>query len=290
MANQFATIPVPAGNGSGAAVDVSAFGAIKTCVFSRGDANPDISVTLEFSNDAGAVSWSPLVTQQGSGTFNQQVAARWLRASVSNYKRGTPNDIQVGGTDDGTSFVTLAVPSDDGVGAPTDISALQQFQTIQVGGGVFGGNLSVELSEDGNTWGEFASFQSGVKNFSTDILVAQFARVRRNVIPDINPGSPTVAIGATFPPGGGSGGSDGNAQRFQYTVTGLEADLTELTIPLPVARSNASYLVFPAQEEATNQLTMSVDTASKTITEFVLSLSGEATAGDVFSFNVVDAT
>lgn len=290
MANQFVTLPVPAGNGSGAAVDVSSFGALKTCVFSRGDANEDISITLEFSNDAGGVSWAPLVTQQGSGTFVVQIACRWLRCTVSNYKRGTPNDVEVGGTDDGTSFVTLTVPVVDGPGPSTNISALQIFQTVQVGGGQYAGNISLELSEDGVTWGEFASFQQGAIQFSTQLIVAQFARARRNGIPAINPGSPTMAIGATFPPGGSPSSSDGNAQRFQYTVDGTEPDLTELTIPLPVGRANANYLVFPAQEEATNIVGMSVDTASKTTTEFVLSLTGEASIGDVFSFNVVDPT
>lgn len=89
---------------------------------------------------------------------------------------------------------------------------------------------------------------------------------------------------------GGGGGSTGNAQRFQYTVTGAEPDLTALVIALPAARANASYLVFYAQEQAAVLLSMAVLTANKTVAQFVLSLSASASIGDVFSFNVVDPT
>lgn len=73
---------------------------------------------------------------------------------------------------------------------------------------------------------------------------------------------------------------------FQYTVTGAEPDLANLVIALPSAEPSASYAVHPAQEQFTNLLAMGVLTASKTTTQFVLSLAANATAGDVFSFLV----
>lgn len=89
--------------------------------------------------------------------------------------------------------------------------------------------------------------------------------------------------------GSGGGGSSGNPQVFTYEVTGLEPDLSELDINLPAARAGTSYSVHPAQQTATNILGMAIDNSSKTINDFVLSLSGDATAGDIFSFYVVDS-
>lgn len=71
---------------------------------------------------------------------------------------------------------------------------------------------------------------------------------------------------------------------FTYTVTGGEPDLAALVIALPAAQPNANYSVFPAQSTFTNLLAMGVQAASKTVAQFVLTLSGNATAGDVFAF------
>lgn len=285
MANTFVSIPVPSANGAGAAVDMTTFGAVKTCVFSKGTANADISITLEFSNDAGGLFWAPLITEQGSGTLVTEIAARWFRAVVSNYKFGNPADVQVGGSDDGTTFATLTVPATDGLGPAVDISGLGLFKTIQIGDR-FRGNVSVEFSEDGVTYGEFASFSN--PGYHNALAVARFARVRRNGVPQVAPGTPVCNIGATFPPGGGP--DQGHPQRFQYTVTGLEPDLSELTIPLPAARLNNAYLIQMSMEQATSIVGMAVDTASKTTTQFVLSLTGPATAGDIITFFVQDPT
>jgi hypothetical protein len=82
----------------------------------------------------------------------------------------------------------------------------------------------------------------------------------------------------------------GSPQRFQYTVTGVEPDLTALVIALPAARATATYEVYISQEQATNILGPAVLTASKTTAQFVLQLTGAATAGDIFNFLVVDRT
>ena len=51
MANQFVAIPVPAANGSGAAVDVSTFAALKTAVFSFGTANGQREASTEIERE-----------------------------------------------------------------------------------------------------------------------------------------------------------------------------------------------------------------------------------------------
>jgi len=82
----------------------------------------------------------------------------------------------------------------------------------------------------------------------------------------------------------------GTTQRFAYTVTGLEPDLSDLVIPLPAARADALYQVQATQATAAFQLSMNIAAASRTNAQFVLSLSGPATAGDIFWFTVDDPT
>lgn len=83
----------------------------------------------------------------------------------------------------------------------------------------------------------------------------------------------------------GSGGGGGGTV-FQYVVTGLEVDPTNLVIALPAAQPSANYGVVPSQEQFTALLAMGVLTASKTVAQFVLSLSAPSTAGDIFTFLV----
>ena len=82
----------------------------------------------------------------------------------------------------------------------------------------------------------------------------------------------------------------GSPQRFTYTVTGIEGDLTALTIALPANRAAATYEVYISQGQSTNILGAAVLTASKTIAQFVMQLTGAATAGDIFNFLVVNGT
>jgi hypothetical protein len=84
--------------------------------------------------------------------------------------------------------------------------------------------------------------------------------------------------------------SVGAVQRFTYTVTGAEPDLTALVIALPANRATNTYQVYWSQDQATNVLGAAVLTASKTVAQFVLTLTGAATAGDIFNFMVVDGT
>lgn len=123
--------------------------------------------------------------------------------------------------------------------------------------------------------------------------------VQENNVDVVNPATilDFTGTGVSVTDGGGGkaiinipGGALGTEQAFQYTVVGTEPDLENLVIALPSARANATYLVFPSQATFTNLLAMAVTNASRTTTQFVLSLSADATAGDVFSFLVVDHT
>lgn len=78
----------------------------------------------------------------------------------------------------------------------------------------------------------------------------------------------------------------GTTQAFTYTATGLEADPAELTIPLPATRADANYLVFWSQGAATVLLAGRITT--KTVDDFVLTLSADSSDNDEFNFHVVD--
>lgn len=80
----------------------------------------------------------------------------------------------------------------------------------------------------------------------------------------------------------------GTPRAFSYTVLGTEPDLANLVIPLPAVRGSNAYLVWPQMQAGTNFFGMPM-VKSKTTSQFVLALSANATAGDVFAFYLVDA-
>ncbi len=149
MANLFLNIPVPAANGAGAAVDVSAMGKTKSLICGGGF---QATVNVEYSTDLAGAVFAPLASFQQSGNLTIDVAAHWMRAVVSDYKGGAPN-LDVGANDSATLFAELP----DGGGA-VDISALPIFKTV-VTPPSFAGNI--ELSEDGVSWAQIFSFQNG---------------------------------------------------------------------------------------------------------------------------------
>ena len=203
MANLFTNIPAPAGNGSGAPVDLSAYGASKTITVG-GSWPPTLqpTINIEINNDAAqGGSWAPVATFQGAGSTTIQVACRFMRATVSNFKSGSAPNVNVGGTDNGTLFAAPVATAGNGTGASVDVSALGEFKTVQVGG-AFRGTAVIEISEDSGV-----SFQS-VTSFNnpglfTSVYAATHMRVRRTGVPTNNPGLPIVNVGAVDPSGGG---------------------------------------------------------------------------------------
>lgn len=199
MSNQFINLPAPSADGSGAAVDVSSCGAMKTIV-SSGDSIATLNV--EINNDvAHAGSWSPVGTFVARGILRLMLACRWMRVTVSRYTSGTPQ-IDFGSSTDGTTFAALPVTAGDGTGAAVDVSALGLFKTVQVGG-PFAGIVNVEISEDGNTkWATLFTFDAPGQQ-SLPIEARWMRVVRAGQKPMIPPGTPIVTVGGTD--AGGSG-------------------------------------------------------------------------------------
>ena len=87
MSQIFTNLPAPTANGSGAAVDVSAYGPLKTITVSGG---ADCVVVIEMSNDPAGTYWAPVWVFQNGGQKSFNIACRWLRATVQQYLVGTP--------------------------------------------------------------------------------------------------------------------------------------------------------------------------------------------------------
>lgn len=97
------------------------------------------------------------------------------------------------------AFVTLPVPSVDGVGAWVDTSGMAPGKTLTVDGGVFSGQLYIESSNDGQASAvpvNVAPFVGGAGSPVDVEATLQFMRVRR-IGSNTGPvGAPTVAVSA----------------------------------------------------------------------------------------------
>jgi len=259
-------------------------GADKTIVVGSSGGVYEPLTAIEVSQDN--VNWSPIATFTGPGLQPVLVACAYMRMNISRFIDGTVPVVDVGAASDTVNLATLAVTAGNGSAASTNTSALGLQKTVQIAG-AFGGSVNIDVSEDGgSTWATALTFISGGPTIQSQVVAAELMRVTRVGVPVVSPGLPTVIVGAVS--GGGGGGGGGSEQAFQYTVLGTEPDLTELTIVLPSARGNANYLVFPSQADCAFLLGMNVVGASRTLTQFVLSLAAPATAGDVFSFFITD--
>lgn len=201
MANIFVNIPVPAANGAGAAVDMSAFGLSKTISVTGSFV---ASVTLEISNEAVPTSWAPLVTFNRPDGITIDAACIWMRARVQGFRSGAPV-CDVGGEDTGTTVANLPAPPTNGVGVAIDVSLLGPLKTVTVGSS-YQGNVQLEVSEDGIT--NWSQIGLGFPNpgQQSQSFIAHFMRVvRGGVNPAFSPGLPLVNVAACTSPSGAVG-------------------------------------------------------------------------------------
>ncbi len=276
--NLFIVLPAPSADGSGAWTDCSTLGALRTVTVGgtvRGQ------LTVEISNEAVATKAAALFTVQNAGQRTLVTAAHWMRVTISGYKSGVP-DINVGGSDDGCLFANLAAPAGNGVAAGTDVTALGSEKTITIGG-PFKGSVTIESSEDNSQYFPLKTVQApGQFNMT---VVAQYMRVRRSGVPSSGAGTPLVNVGADE-----SANNPGfrDPVIFSYTVTGLEPDLSEITIPLPAARLDDDYLVLFTSGGVVNEVTADIPPGTKTVAQFLAIFSADLTAGDLLTFLVAN--
>lgn len=184
-----ATLPVPTSNSNGAWVDVSGLAAAKTIV---AGGNMDGTINIEISNDAIPTTGAAVATFPGGGTKNVELAARWMRARVSSYKRGAAA-VTVGAPGSGIDFAELVATASAGTGDVVDARAMAPFKTVTVTG-PFRGVVSVDASLDGIAWAQMMLFTApGVQS---QAFQATYLRVSRAGVPLIAPGLPLVNVGA----------------------------------------------------------------------------------------------
>ena len=207
MPNQFVTLPVPVGNGTGAAVDVSAMGAEKTVVVCGGAFVA--AVHIEVSNDG--VTWGPFIDFTACDWDNYIVSCRFMRVRVSGYKSGAPV-AAVGASDAGASAsISLPVPAGNGVGTAVDTSVLGPLKSIVVAGS-YDAVVTIQISEDGVTFSDAESFP---KPDRENIEAwARFMRVRQSGYVS---GAATVTVTGSSMSAGASGGASGNVSLAEGT-------------------------------------------------------------------------
>lgn len=224
---------MPVGDGAGAAVDTSAMGKDKTIIV--GGVFTGATVTVQVSNDGGNT-YKDLTTFSGAGKKPIAVAAEWMRVWVRG-RSAEPfsANCDVGANDNGATFEVLNTVATNGASAPVDISALGNFTTIVVGGEFRDSTLTVEVSEDGNSYHPVATFKHPGGVVSKEAIVGNFARVvTAGRAGNPFPFTPTVAMGAANDPGGGGIGATG--ETLISTIRAGEGDSHDSDTPLVVSQ------------------------------------------------------
>lgn len=205
MPNIFVNLPMPTGDGAGAAVDVSAQGRDKSIVMG-GDFG-GATVAIEVSTDGGTV-FKPIWLFQAAGKKVLPVAAEFMRVFVRGRGSSGPftATANVGADDKGALFAVIPVPTVDGPGTPVDVSALGNFTTFVVGGDFPGVTVSFEISEDGVDYFACGASFADAGDQQSRIVVANFIRIYLRGH-DNNPAvfTPTASVGAINDAGGGTG-------------------------------------------------------------------------------------
>jgi hypothetical protein len=283
MPSIFIPLPAPGANGSGAWTDVSTMGAEKEIVVG-GDLHA--TITFEISNEAAASQPAPVLSIQNKGKGRCNVAALWMRATVSGYQSGSAPVIEVGANDDGAQGANIAATAGNGTGAPTDVSALGQFKTVTVGG-PFEGNVLIEFSEDGVEYAPVFMFTRPGQQ--TKYLPTMWMRATRVGIKagSPTPGLPIVNVACIVDVSPGPGFHDPDLIR--YVATGLEGDT--ITVPLTFARANNAYFVAwmsqsVVSEQAAKAVT-DIPRSLRTVNQFVANLAADTAIGDEWEFLVV---
>jgi hypothetical protein len=287
VANLFLQLPALAQDGPGTPVDVSALASLKTVIVA-GSWRLTPNITIEINLDpAMAGGWAALETFQGAAMQTFGVIAYWMRARVSNFKGGQAPEVWVGAANELALFGTPAVPAGNGAGAAIDVSAMGPYKTVQVAGG-FQGQINIEASADGGTtWGTAFSFGAGQAGYQSQLVVADFLRVKRVGVPTLAPGLPIVNVGAGNSPGGGGGGG-GDQMTFLYVADGTEGDT--FVIPLPSARTSTNYAAWVTGGGLDALLVFDVPVAQYTLNSIQVIASAPLVIGDVLIVNVKDLT
>ena len=223
MANVFLDLPLPAGNGGGAPVDVSSLGREKTVTIQGSFTDPKTgagpAISVQVSVDGGAT-WAGLKTFSAAGKKTFNVAAQFMRTFVQDFNPLIPlaANVDVAADDIGALFAGLPVTPAAGTGLPVNVSLLGTFKTVIVEGD-FSGSVHIDISEDGIDWTECFTFtRPGA--LKSKKLTAQFMRTRRTLVSPQVPGSATAAVGGINDATAGGGAAGGPHPILMYQPGG----------------------------------------------------------------------
>ncbi len=242
----FASLPTTAGDGVGAAVDVTTLNPSKTFTLAATQAPAGGLLLIEGSNDATDVDFVPVAKfdllqfagfdvlkffpradLQSLGPAIKTLSV-WRRLRVRRFQVPTADDppvVNVGAdTASAPQFGTMVGPIADGNSALLDVSTFGNVKTIHVGGTMSGGTIYVEASQDGGTtFDRIARFDGpwGAPNLPAPVTVeAEFNRlrlVRVQSLPPVGGGAndPKVHVGADDITGGGPPPVSGVLDRWE---------------------------------------------------------------------------
>jgi hypothetical protein len=284
MGNLFVNLPMPVGNGPGAAVDTSGMGKDKTVTVDG--SYEGATIAIEVSEDAGGAGvYAPAtVFQSGDKRRLLEIAARFMRVNVTGRKSSVPfsANADVGASDMGGLFGVIPMPAGNGPGAPLDVSAFGSFCTFVVGGAMAGTTIVIEVSEDGVDYAPVCVF-SGYGGQQSAVVTGNFIRANVTGRKAVVPFSATASVGAVNDPAAPMPVPT-NWQSFDYVATGLEGQT--FTVPIPVAQPDALYQVRYSFGARFRQFTLDWLPASRLVAAFDVEVSTEPHEGDIIHFDV----
>ena len=274
MANVSITLVVPSANGAGSAVDCSAMGERKSIVVEGSLVGV---VAIDVSVDGGST-WAEAASIVGEGRRTIRAVANRIRARTSGYQRGAAT-CTVGGVEEATDFVDLAVPAADGVGASVDVSEYGTHWTaIMATSGTWSGALVLEVSQNNTDWDQALPTFTRPGSQNGEVL-AHYVRVRRTGYDAYAPGPATLTLGISTDTPTMVPVAHGIADDTVHTAGEL-ADLLEL---VPGIATTASAQAFTGHQRTvpvalTDAATIALDAALGNV--FTVTTAGNRTMGN----------
>lgn len=202
MALVTVNLPIPAGNGYGAIVNVATLAPPKTIVI---DGTMKALIAIEISQDGVHFAPIPEVASfplTGPQVFNFVAAAQFMRTRIASFKSGG-STASVGAQGNYIcNFISLDVPAGNGNGVATQVSTFGNVWTAIFGAdGPFKGNLELQISMDGVNFAQVLDSFTPATGPRTATISAAFARVRRVGFTPSQPGPAFLTLGIGQPIG-----------------------------------------------------------------------------------------
>jgi hypothetical protein len=187
----FVNLPVPAGNGVGAAVEVGSHMAALKTIMATGTLKG--SVTIEVSTDPAGLRWGPLKTFTAFPSQDTLlVVATFMRVRVSGFLSGVA-EVSVGGEPGQILVDSIIVPLGTGVGPAVLMRDDEYIKTFVVSG-PFTGSINIEISQDQTDWAPLLTFTQPTTEEDVNVVCTWMRARSANV-----KGTPFVDVATSLP-------------------------------------------------------------------------------------------